>query len=193
MNPKTTPFTITISEAVAALQDGGVGVMPTDTVYGLVARAHDAKAVGRLYALKHRHHKPGTIIAASVAQVHDLGVSQTLLDQVANLWPNPLSIILPVGKDFAYLHQGIGDIAIRVVDSPNIRQVLEQTGPLLTSSANQPYQPGATTIQQAWDYFGDTVDFYVDDGDRSGYLPSTILRLLDDGEIDVLRPGAIKL
>ena len=57
--------TQTIEEAVERLLRGGVGVMPTDTVYGLVARVADRPAVERLYTLKHREHKPGTVIAAN--------------------------------------------------------------------------------------------------------------------------------
>ena len=191
MNKSLQDLLIDKFHAADRLLAGEVGVIPTDTVYGLVARAQDPKAVANLYALKHRVRKPGTIIAASTQQLQELGVPH--LDQTENLWPNPLSIILPVGDEFAYLHQGVGDIAMRVTDDPSMKSLLEKTGPLLTSSANQPGEPGSVTIRQAWDYFGDSVDFYVDGGDRSGRSPSTIIRLLDDGEIKVIRQGAMKL
>ncbi len=45
---------------------GAVGILPTDTVYGLVARATDKEAVSRLYSLKGRDKKPGTIIAGNI-------------------------------------------------------------------------------------------------------------------------------
>ena len=183
---------IPLAQAPALLSEGAVGVLPTDTVYGLIARARDPRAVAKLYALKHREHKPGTIIAASLEHIHDLGVPKIYLDQTENLWPNPLSIVLPVGEAFAYLHQGVGNIAIRVVDDPVLAKVLQETGPLLTSSANQPGEPVSTSVGQAWNYFKDSVDFYVDGGDRSGRVPSTIIRLLDDGEIEVIRPGTMK-
>jgi L-threonylcarbamoyladenylate synthase len=186
-------YLIDAKEAGKRLKNGEVGVIPTDTVYGLAASALDEKAVGRLYALKSREQKPGTIIAASTDQLKELGVEKKLLALTENLWPGPISIILPVGKAFAYLHQGVGDIAIRVVDDPAVQKMLEQTGPLVTSSANRPGEPVSVAVQQAWEYFHDTVDFYVDGGDRSGRAPSTIIRLLDDGEIDVIRPGAVKL
>ncbi len=182
-----------VSRAITLIQEGKVGIMPTDTVYGLVASAHDQQAVERLYTLKSREKKPGTLIAASTDQLRELGVPDSLLALTVNLWPNPLSIILPVGEDFAYLHQGVGTIAIRVVDDATTSRILQQTGPLLTSSANQPGEPGSITINQAWNYFKDSVDFYVDDGDRSGRSPSTIIRLLDDGEVEVIREGAVKI
>jgi tRNA A37 threonylcarbamoyladenosine synthetase subunit TsaC/SUA5/YrdC len=81
---------------------------------------------------------------------------------------------------------------MRVVADPKIREVLEQTGPLITSSANQPGEPPATTIDEAIAYFGDDVDFYVDGGTITGVLPSTIIRPTTDG-IEVLRQGSVSL
>lgn len=184
---------VDVSHAIELIKAGKVGVMPTDTVYGLVASAHNQQAVKRLYALKSREKKPGTLIAASTEQLRELGVPDSLLALTVNLWPNPLSIILSVGGQFSYLHQGVGTIAIRVVDDATTSRILQQTGPLLTSSANQPGEPGSVTVDEAWNYFKDSVDFYVDDGDRSDRVPSTIIRLLDDGEVEVIREGAIKI
>ncbi len=179
-------------DAVAILNAGGVGVMPTDTVYGLVARAADKAAVARLYALKRRERKPGTVIAASVEQLIELGVPEQHLRRVERWWPNPLSVETPLGEDLAYLHQDTGRQGFRVVADEHVRQVLEQTGPLVTSSANQPGEPGATVLQEARDYFGDKVDFYVDKGDLSGRAPSTIIRVVAD-EIEVIRQGAVEI
>ena len=182
--------TISLEQAVTILQNGGVGILPTDTVYGLVARAHDEAAVTRMYALKQREQKPGTLIAANISQLVDLGVQESELQKVAKYWPNPLSAVLSV-HGYTYLHQGVASLAMRVVADEKIRKVLEQTGPLITSSANQPGQPPATTIDEAGAYFGETVDFYVDGG-RIVSEPSTIIRPTADG-IEVLRQGYISI
>lgn len=181
------------AEAINLLRSGGVGVLPTDTVYGLVARAADPKAVARLYALKNRERKPGTVIAASVEQVRQLGIADDVLSRVAPYWPNPLSIVLPLPENRSYLTQGVGDQAIRIPKDKHIRALLEQTGPLLTSSANQPGEPPANNIDEAFAYFGNTVDFYVDGGDMSGRTPSTIARPRPDGSLEILRQGAVKV
>ena len=68
----------------------------------------------------------------------------------------------------------------------------EQTGPLITSSANQPGESPATTIQEAINYFGDSVDFYVDGGEIKDVLPSTIIRPSANG-LEILRQGSISL
>jgi L-threonylcarbamoyladenylate synthase len=91
-----------------------------------------------------------------------------------------------------YLHQGVGDIAMRVVSDPAIIEILNNTGPLITSSANLPGQPGATSLAEAYAYFGHAVDFYVDGGTIASTQPSTIVKPVGD-EIVVLRQGDITL
>jgi L-threonylcarbamoyladenylate synthase len=182
---------VSIDQAITLLNQGAIGVMPTDTVYGVVARAIDQPAVERMYALKSRERKPGTIIAATTDQLLSLSVPQVEIDKVKQWWPNPLSAVLIMDGN-EYLHQGVGDIAMRVVASPAIKAILEQTGPLLTSSANLPGQPGATNIAEAYAYFGQAVDFYVDGGQIADALPSTIIRPRGN-EIEILRQGSVTL
>ncbi len=181
---------ISFAQAASRLRSGSVGVLPTDTVYGLVAIASDQTAVDRFYALKARDQKPGTLIAANTDQLLALGVPSDQIEQVVKYWPNPLSAVLTVsGSD--YLHQGVGTLAMRVVADTKVQDLLKQTGPLITSSANQPGQPPATTIDEAIAYFGDDVDFYVDGGQIIAE-PSTIIRPTTDG-IEILRQGSISL
>jgi len=172
---------------------GAVGVIPTDTVYGLVARVADQVSVARLYDLKKREAKPGTIIAASLEQLEDLGLKHRYLKVVEQFWPGAVSIVIPVADSaLEYLHQGQQSLAVRLPVGAELQQLLRQNGPLLTSSANQPGKPTAVTVEEAKKYFADKVDFYIDGGDLSGRQPSTIIRVVDDA-IEVLRPGAMQL
>lgn len=182
---------VSVDIAISLLQNGAVGIMPTDTVYGLVTIASNPQSVERMYNLKQREQKPGTLIAASTDQLLALGVNQSDIDKVSKWWPNPLSAVLTVTGS-SYLHQGVGTLAMRVVANQQIRELLEQTGPLITSSANQPGEPPSTTIQEAINYFGDSVDFYVDGGEIKDVLPSTIIRPSANG-IEILRQGSISL
>jgi len=188
----TTLHSVSTAEAIAQLLQGAVGVLPTDTVYGLVACASNQAAVARLYELKKRDHKPGTIVAANVDQLVALGIKKRYLNAVADMWPNPLSIVLPVGPELAYLDQEVGSLAVRIPKDETLQKVLAQTGPLVTSSANQPGAQTAATLAAAYDYFGDSIDFYVDGGDLSGKPASTVIRVVDDA-IEVLRQGALEL
>ncbi len=170
-----------------------VAVIPTDTVYGVVARATDPQAVARLYQIKNRETKPGTIIAANMQQLEELGLKHRYLKAVEQFWPAAVSVIIPaVEPELNYLHQGKMSLAVRIPDDKKFCELLEQTGPLLSSSANQPDQPPAKNIEEAKTYFGDQVDFYVDGGDLSKREPSTVIRIIDDA-IEVLREGAVKI
>ena len=179
-------------EIVDALKGGAVGVLPTDTIYGVVCSAALPDAIKRLYGLKNRDSKPGTVIAASIDQIVNLGVPRRYLTAVEQFWPNPISIVIPVGQQLVALHDGKGSVAFRIPKNEKLRAFLEQTGPLLTSSANHPTEQPATTVQQAKTYFGDAIDFYVDGGDLSANKPSTVIRIVDDA-VEILREGAIKV
>jgi L-threonylcarbamoyladenylate synthase len=179
-------------QLVSIMNTGAVGSLPSDTVYGIVARAADEKAVQQLYSLKHRRHNPGTIIAATVDQLTQLGVKARYLKAVDQFWPGPISVIVPCGEELRYLHLGKHSLAVRLPQDADLQKLLMKTGPLLTSSANDPGKPPASTLQECQAYFGDDIDFYVDGGDLSGREPSTIIRIVDDA-IEVIREGAVKI
>ncbi len=170
---------------------GSVGVLPTDTVYSLVARAADQAAVARLYEVKRRERKPGTLVAASIDQLVGLGLKRRYLQAVERYWPGAVSVVVPC-PELDYLHQGLMSLAVRIPDDRQFRELLEQVGPLLTSSANQPGESPANTIAEAKAYFGDTVDFYEDGGDLTGRAPSTVIRMVDDA-VEVLHEGAVNI
>ncbi len=181
---------IDVDRVSGLIMKGGVGVLPTDTLYGLVCSAKNTKAVERLYSLKNRDKKPGTIIASSIDQLVDLGLKQRYMKPVARYWPGPISVVIPCAFDLPYLHLGIGSLAVRVVDDDNLCKLIDTTGPLLTTSANTTGEREPTNIDMAHKYFGDQVDFYINGGDYSGRRPSTVIRVVDDA-VEVLRQGAI--
>ncbi len=172
------------------MKNGSVGVIPTDTVYGLVCCAANKDAVSRLYKLKSREHNPGPVIAASINQLVELGIKYRYLKAVEQFWPGAVSIEIP--HNVEYLNQKTNRQAFRITSDKKLQKLLTKTGPLLTSSANQPYEPTANNIKEAQKYFGDDVDFYVDGGDLSNHQPSTIIRVVDDA-IEVIREGAVKI
>jgi L-threonylcarbamoyladenylate synthase len=174
-------------------KNGAVAVLPTDTLYGLVARAMDPTAVSYMYGLKKRENKPGTLIAANIDQLEHLGLKRRYLKAVEEYWPGAVSVVIPCAdKSLEYLHQGKQSLAVRIPDDKKLIDILELTGPLITSSANKPGENPAVTIEEARLIFGNKVGLYVDGGDLSKNLPSTVIRIIDD-EIEVLRQGAVKI
>lgn len=178
------------SQVLRHLEHDRVGVIPTDTIYGLACVAESEVAVAKLYTLKPRDLKPGTVIAANVDQIVGLGVQRRYVKAVEHLWPNPISIILPCKAVASYLDKGRLSLPFRIPDNEGLRNLLLAAGPLLTTSANDPDCLPSMTVQGAVNYFHERVDFYVDGGDLTGSRPSTIIRVVDD-TIEVLRQGAV--
>lgn len=173
---------------VDSLKKGGVGVIPTDTIYGIVARALSPLAVEKVYALRRRSpDKPSIILIGSLADLDrfSIRISKKEKQMLGEVWPGPVSVILPCSsKKFSYLHRGTKTLAFRLPNDHTIVGFLKKTGPLIAPSANMEGSPAGTTIREARRYFGKSVDFYVDTGKRTG-APSRLIQIQDDAIITV--------
>jgi L-threonylcarbamoyladenylate synthase len=169
------------SSPEAIISKGGVGVIPTDTLYGLVGSAFSKKAVKRMYDIKSRtDSKPFIILISSLSSIKKFGVALSKEQEkfLGTVWPGPVSIIVPCPKEkFAYLHRGTKSLAFRMPKNKKIRAMLEKTGPIVAPSANPQGMKPAHTILDAKKYFGDSVDFYIAGGRKVG-KPSRVVSLL---------------
>lgn len=181
----------TVSEIADALIAGRVVVLPTDTVYGIVAIARDREAVQKIYTYKVRESKPGTIIAGSVGQLVELGINSQDLELAKEYWPGAVSVIVRCDVP-DYLDFRNGTLAVRLPKNDFLKQLLNLTGPLMTSSANLTGMPVANNIDEAFLYFGDKVDFYVDGGHLSNRSSSTIIKVTENG-LEVIRQGDVEV
>ncbi len=181
------------SALLRSLEKGGVAVMPTDTIYGIVGQALNQKTVERIYDLKKRTPtKPVIILIADVADVEKFGVVLSGADRgvCERLWPGAVSIILPcVSQKYEYLHRGTETLAFRLPADEDLRAFLRKTGPLIAPSANTEGQPPARTLDEARNYFHDEIDTYEDGGLISG--ESSTLISIANGRVIVLRQGAV--
>jgi L-threonylcarbamoyladenylate synthase len=180
----------------AALDNGGVVVMPSDTVYGMMARASDQAAVERMYKLRGRApEKPFIILIADTWQIIDIARWSDSHKKLAKkYWPGPLSLVAPTtDKTPQYLHRGTSTLAYRVPDFPELQKLLSTTGPLIAPSANPEGHPTATTVAEAYGYFGDAVDGYVDGGTLAGHAPSTVAGVQNNGKLHIFRQGALRI
>ena len=178
---------------IKMLNAGAIGVIPTDTVYGLVGKASKHKAIERLYTVKERKHKAGTTIGASIGQFQALGFPYEPLAHANRYWPASLSVVIDATDVKDYLKADRDSLPVRIPDSPLLLDLLTKTGPLMTTSANHPGELTATNVRQAMAYFGDSVDFYVDAGDLGTRPTSTIIGFDDCGEIVIYRQGAVRI
>ncbi|MBP6889404.1 MAG: threonylcarbamoyl-AMP synthase [Candidatus Moranbacteria bacterium] len=181
--------------AAEKLKEGMVGVIPTDTVYGIVASARIPEAVERVYALRNRDgDKPCIILLAERKDLGEFGVTpgDESVDFLNKHWPGAVSVLFPCEDDrFFFLHRGIQALAFRVPDNEWLRNVLRKTGPLIAPSANSQGKPAAKSIDEARQYFHSKVDFYIDGGSLEGE-PSTLVQF-EGNQVNILRSGRVKL
>lgn len=183
------------------LKEGGVAVMPTDTLYGIVGSALSLATVERVYKIRKRNPtKPFIILIADITELEKFSVNLSIRQKsvLREYWPafpktvedkaGAVSIILDCPDEtFAYLHRGIQTLAFRIPENNALKYLLSQTGPLVAPSANPEGLPPAQNISEAKKYFGGEVDLYIDGGEIKG-TASKIIRLNEDGSLSVLRP-----
>jgi len=166
---------------ISLLKGGAIGVLRTDTLYGIVASARNERAVERMYAVKRRTpSKSPIVLIASTDQLFD-SYDESTLDRLKELWPGKNSVILPSAAAPAWIVRGNASVAYRIPNDEPLCQLLRQTGPLIAPSANPEGEPPAMSIEEAKRYFGNEVDFYVDGGTVTDDSPSKLYRLQPDG------------
>ena len=177
------------------LERGGVALLPTETVWGLAARADSDAGVAAIYRLKGRDDgKPLAVCvrnAAMAAGVAHVGEAACALMDAH--WPGPLTLVLPARRQ-AGLHPkavepGRGTVGLRCPDV-GWREAL-CAKPLALTSANPSGQPAAGTQARARAFFPDLPWLADDAPDRSG-PPTTIVRVTDS-EVEILRQGGVRL
>lgn len=174
---------------IEILKKGGIGVMPTDTIYGILGSALKKETVERIYKVKKREKKKPFIILISDAKdlkIFGIKVKPFQRKLMKKFWPGPVSLIFELkSKKFSYLHRGKNSLAFRVPKPKWLRDLLKKTGPLVAPSANISGLPFSKTIQETKKYFGAKVDFYFDAG-KIDKKPSTLIDIRKK-EFEILR------
>ncbi len=152
------PSAAQISEIAALLRAGAVVLLPTDTIYGLHALAADQNARMRVEEIKGREAgKRFITIAANIDQLEELNAE--VPGDLLKIWPAPLTAVLRCGG---------ATLAARVPDLPWLRDLLERTGPLISTSANRSGEPAISTPNDLGPEVLRGVDGIVDAGPREG-------------------------
>lgn len=184
-----------MKELINTLKQGGIVLMPADTIYGLFGLARNQKTVEKIAHLKDRHYdKPFIVLVADWSQLAELGIKTSNQEKklLRKIWPGPVSVVLPDKKShFAYLHHDRG-LAVRWPKHKLLTTLIKKTGPLVSTSANKTDNPPAETVTEARAIFGDKVDLYLSAGRRLKTKPSTLISL-ESGKIKVLRKGAVPI
>jgi tRNA threonylcarbamoyl adenosine modification protein (Sua5/YciO/YrdC/YwlC family) len=180
---------------VAALRAGQVVVLPTDTIYGIVARAHDPDAVASLFSLKGRDPSvPVAVLCADAAQalalVEPAAVTAAVTLAAERGWPGALTLVLPRRADVALaLGEPETTIGVRCPDHAFVQAVAREVGPLAATSANLHGQPTPVDAEGVADELGEGIAVVVDAGRLEGKASTVIDATLPVWR--VLREGAV--
>ena len=164
------PTSVQLSQIAKLLREGGVALLPTDTIYGFHATALDPDAVERIVAIKGREEtKPFVVIAAAPEQLATLGVSASAatMAALAAIWPAPLTAILPLDEPIP-ASRGLSTLAVRVPDLTWLRQLTAETGPLVSTSANRSGEPPVRNPSDLAPDLQQRIDAIVDAGELPG-------------------------
>ncbi|GAB3621088.1 L-threonylcarbamoyladenylate synthase [Glutamicibacter endophyticus] len=188
-----------LAAARDALAEKRCIVLPTDTVYGIGADAFSPQAVAMLLAAKGRSRTMPPPVLISQSATMD-GLARDIPDAARALadkfWPGALTLILHAQPSLTWdLGETKGTVALRVPDDAVALELLRHTGPLAVSSANRSGQPAATTVDEAREQLGDSVDVYLDGGARGLHpdaAPSSIVDATGE-RLRLVRAGALSI
>ena len=181
--------------SVKIINNGGLIVLATDTLYGIHTTALNPQSVEKVYNLRKRDlQKPMIILIGSTKQLDlfNIKIERKTKNFLKSIWPDKVSVVLPCPeKKYGYLHRGKRSLAFRIPNKPELVKLLNKTGPLVSTSVNPESKEPAKTIKRAKTYFGKKIDLYLDEG-KLDSLPSTLISI-NNGGIKVLRKGAVKI
>ena len=178
-----------LAQAVEIIRDGGLIVIPTDTVYGVACDPRNVEAIRKIYMVKQRpKYKPLQVLLASIdglAAMFMPGAFSPIAEARDNC------SLATVRKDPA---TGKTTQGVRIPNSAATLRILRAVGPLAATSANRSGEESAQTVDEAFGAFGDAVDLYLDGGATPGHVSSTVVAADPHGRdgISILREGVIR-
>ena len=183
-----------ITSAAVAVKNGGLVVLPTDTVYGIGTDAFDSSAVAALLSAKGRgRDMPVGVLVGSWHTIDGLAlmVPQSTRDLIRAFWPGALSLVVRQAPSLQWdLGDARGTVMLRMPLHPVAIELLREVGPMAVSSANVSGRPPAVDAGEARNQLGDLVDVYLDAGPAAQQAASTILDLTGP-EPCILRSGPV--
>jgi len=183
-----------LNRAKDLLAEGKVGIIPTDTVYGLCTNALNREGVKRIYRIKRRDiKKPLVLFVKDKGEIKKYGVvNDTAKKLIDSFIPGPITIVLKRKEEVPKISlRDIDTIGIRIPDEEFVINLLKNLDfPLATTSANLSGKETPKDTSSLKKSFSGIVDFIVDGGERSG-SPSTVVSVIGN-EVKILREGRIK-
>lgn len=184
-----------LDKILSELNSGKLVVYPTETLYGLGADPFDEAAVKRVFMAKKRpFDMPLSIAVSNIRMLEELAVLDERARALAEKFlPGPLTLILQKKAIVPDIVTAASiEVGIRIPDHPLALKMIDEFGPIISTSANLHSHPNPYDCQLAIKDLGNNVSLFLDCGPTKFGKPSTIVQLMA-GEVEVIRPGAIPI
>lgn len=185
-----------LQEVISILENDGVIVFPTDTVYGIGCNCYSKKAIENIFKAKKRaRNKPINVLTDSVEKIEKIAYTKEKEKKLINTYmPGAFTIILDKKEQVPdILTAGLQTVGVRIPNNEIALCILKKFPyPLATTSANESGEDAGIKVEDFKDYFDGVVDAIIDGGESEIKIASTIVRVEND-KINVLREGSIKI
>lgn len=184
-----------IKEASKIINNGGLVLFPTETVYGLGADGLNEEAVKSIFIAKGRKQdNPLILHISNMEMLNKIARNITELEYklMKEFWPGPFTIILK-RKDIVpnNVTGGLDTVGIRMPSNEIVKWLIEYANtPIAAPSANISGRPSGTNVEDIFKELSDKVDYIIDGGQCEIGVESTVVRVVD-GVPHILRPGKI--
>lgn len=185
-----------IRRCAETISEGGIAIIPTETVYGVAVALFNEEGFKRVYRLKGRdRNKPLVIMGPSAAALKGFVHKDQIefFKFISELWPAPLTLVVPCSDaaDEAGVNRQ-GFVGIRVPDNSLTLELLKLTGPILVTSANESGMPEAAEVSDLSEAIISGVDIVMDGGPCPLKQPSTVVKT-DGKSYSLLREGSFAI
>ena len=196
-----------IEETAAVLRKGGIVIIPTDTVYGFSGIV-DLKVAGstgsrqtfetdtKIRAIKGRAESKPLIQLIAKPEDIRLYTDDEIPAKLLSKWPGALTIIVHIKENSPLAATAIPQtrtVAFRCPGDAWLREIIARCeAPIFSTSVNRSGQPVLDTSAAISAEFSSEADLIIDDGDKKGALPSTLVTI-ENGQVRVLRQGSVEI
>ncbi len=182
-----------IERAKTVLTSGGVIAFPTDTVYGVAVPVFDERSIYKLYEAKNR--PVDKAIPVLIGEQEQLGLIASKVPESAHklikaFWPGPLTIVIPKQQNLPQNLSAYPTVGVRMPDYEFTLKLLNETGPLATTSANISGMENPLSAGEVFHQLGGRIDLILDGGTTPGSIPSSVVDFSQTPP-KVLREGTI--
>ena len=183
-----------IDRLVEVINDGGLAIVPTDTIYGIIADATNEDAINKVYEAKKRVYSKPLIIMISNREMlfrYVENISEIEQKLIERYWPGKLTILFKRSSKLSGLINNNGDlVGIRYPDNEELIELMNKLDrPLVSTSANIADEGTITSVDKISDDLLKYIDYVYDGGFRED-VPSTIVKVVDN-KIEFLRKGEL--